>query len=104
MSKDLLPIALSAAVPLYIEEFKIKGCPTEEDYKNLSNVAQLLGEHGDLLLFGSPASKKGYKGKKKDKITTADIFNKVARSVAIMSFCPGGITLFGQHYETKEEK
>ena len=33
----------------------------------------------------------------------ADVFNKTAFAIAVLSFCPGGIKIFGQHY-TSEEK
>jgi hypothetical protein len=53
-------------------------------------AADLLASKGDILQFGS-----------KKKGEAAEIFNRVAEAIAIMSFCPGGVTLFGEHWEAK---
>jgi hypothetical protein len=59
-------------------------------------MSAVLGERGDVLLFG--AGKKGKKGE------VAEIFNGLARALAVLSFFPGGVTLFGSHWETKIEE
>lgn len=98
----LFPLALPMAVYLQAEELKAQGGPSEGDFENLGGVALLIAEHGDLLLERSKASNRGHKRTiDKDKIHTADVFNQVARAVAVLSFNPGGVTLFGQHFETK---
>jgi hypothetical protein len=85
-----LSIALSAAVPLHIIELKAKGGPDAEDLKQAQEFSKDLGERGDVLLFGS-----------KKKGEAAGLFNGLAKSLAVLSFCPGGVTLFGNHWETK---
>jgi len=96
---NILAIAMSAAVPLHIISLKDKGGPTKEDFSALQETSDILGEKGDILLFGS--------NNKKDKGLCADIFNKTAKAIAILSFVPGGINIFGQHYlsfiETREK-
>lgn len=87
-----LGIAMSAAIPLQIMGLKDKGGPSIEDLASLSKSANLLGEKGDVLLFGST--------NKKDKGLCAKLFNETAKAVAILSFVPGGIDFFGQHYES----
>jgi hypothetical protein len=87
---DQLAVALSVAVPLHIEELKKKGGPDEADFKQATELSRVLGERGDVLLFGS-----------KKKGETAELFNSVARTLAVLSYVPGGVTLFGSHWETK---
>ena len=85
-----LGIALSVAVPLHIGDLKKKGGPDSADFQKATSFSSTLGERGDVLLFG---------GKKKGE--QAELFNKTAFAIAVMSFVPGGISLFGEHWETK---
>lgn len=91
---SLLKIALSAAVPLLIQQRIERGGPRQEDFDNLraKNIPKLLGEKADILLFGS-----------KKKGETAYIFNEVADAIAMLSFLPGGIDIFGSHWENKAD-
>jgi len=86
---DLLAISMSAAIPLWIMSLKEKGGPTNADFNESKEAGELLAHKGDILL---------YKGGKKGE--TANIFNKTAKAIAVLSFCPGGITIFNQHYES----
>ena len=52
-------------------------------------LPDLLGSQGDVLLFGG-----GKKGE------AADMFNKMAEGIALMSFLPGGVRVFGVHWDT----
>lgn len=70
-----------------IREMEERGGPDEEDWKAAAEFGQVLAEKGDVLLFG------GKKGE------AAGLFNGLAHAVTVLSFCPGGITIFGQHYE-----
>jgi hypothetical protein len=88
-----LSIALGAAVPLHIEEIRKAGGPTVEDFKAASGFSGDLAHRGDVLLFGG-----GKKGE------AAELFNKTARAIAVLAFLPGGVTLFGNHWEVKETK
>ncbi|MBU1082807.1 MAG: hypothetical protein KKB59_20220 [Spirochaetes bacterium] len=87
---DLLPISLSAAVPLNIMEYRQKPIEELDDMmRDLPNTAQLIAEKGDILQFG---------GGKKGEV--AKIFNKLASAIALAAvMVPGGITLFGEHWE-----
>ena len=90
MSDSILSIALSTAVPLHILELERNGGPTPEDAAGMPTIAQELAEHGDLLLFKS--RKPG---------ETARLFNREARGIALLAFAPGGVTIFGRHYEAR---
>ena len=92
-----LGIALSCAVPLWILQLKEYGVPTEEQVQKICReVPRLLGEHGDGLL--NPGNKRL---KKKPGTRPAEVFNRTAEAIAVLSFSPGGITIFGTHWETK---
>jgi hypothetical protein len=82
--------ALQLAIPLWIERIKAKGGPDAEDRKKAQETSQILGERGDILLFGG-----GKKGE------CADQFNRTAHAVAVLAFVPGGIDIFGSHFEEK---
>lgn len=89
----LLAIAISAAVPLRIIELVRRGGPSDADVKAAGEFSQVLGEKGDRLLFRSSVPGE-----------TADLFNRLAESIAVLSFCPGGVTMFGQKYEATDYK
>jgi len=96
-----LSIAMSAAVPLEIMAIKQRGGPTEEDFAILSSgLANLLAEHGDLLLFGGAPRKID---SRQEPITCAEIFTKTAKAIAVLAFSPGGVDLFNQHFEAQKE-
>lgn len=88
MDDSLLKIALSAAVPLWIEELKNK--PWAELQEQAKAAADVVASKGDLLMF---------RGKKKGESALA--FNALAKGIAILSFAPGGVTTFGMHFEAK---
>lgn len=90
-----LQTALSCSVQLNILELQKKGGPSEADLDFCHKMAQVIGGHGDILLW--KGSKKNnypeiFNGK---KITTADMFNSTSKAIAIMSFSPGGVEIFG---------
>lgn len=84
---DLLAIVMSAAVPLRIAELRAAGGPSEDDISRARSFAHTLAEEGDTLQFG------GRKGR------AAELFNSLAHALAVLSFCPGGVTFCGQRYE-----
>lgn len=84
---NLLAMALSTAVPLRMMAMAEKGGPDAEDRKKAQKASDLLGEKGDKLLFG------GKKGE------AAELFNLLAHAITVLSFCPGGVTTFGQNFD-----
>ena len=83
-----LAIAMGAAVPLHIMQLQAKGGPDAADMKKAQETSDMLGERGDVLLHGG-----GKKGE------SSDLFNRTAHTVALLAFVPGGIDIFGQHFE-----
>lgn len=84
-----LPIALECAARLHMMELSKRGGPTDEEIEQVREVGQLITEKGDVLQFGS-----------KQRGMAAHILNKMAFAVAVMSFSPGGVTVFGIKFET----
>jgi hypothetical protein len=82
-----LPVALSAAVPLW-----------QHQYKDLSfdERQRLIEEVGanDFCLRMEYVLHRGPK-----KGDTARAFNDLAKSIALLSFFPGGVKLFGMKWE-----
>lgn len=88
--EDLMRAFLSAAVPLRIMGMQENddGGPTREQIGACRPIVTDLGERGDLLLFGS--HKKG---------ESAELANGLAHAIAVLAFAPGGIDIFGMHFE-----
>jgi len=86
----LLPISLAAAVPLRIAEYIQMGGPSALDVERARSQAHTLAEKGDVLL---------YRGKRPGEAAT--LFNALADCLAIMAFCPGGVKVFGLHFQAE---
>lgn len=82
----LLRIALQTAVPLWILKFRNESF--EYMQKRGEICSQIIAEHGDHIMF---------KGGKKGE--TASAFNALAEGLAILAHAPGGVTVFGCHWE-----
>ena len=88
----LLQTSMQMAVPLHIMRLQEKGGPDKQDMERAQAISDKLGEREDILLFGG-----GRQGE------CAEMFNETARAIAVLAFCPGGITIFGSHFEAKDE-
>ncbi len=84
----LLSPALDAAVHLYLLEFQQHGGITNGDVVRVQSYLEDLTVHGDDLYFRS-----------KKWGETAKRFDQVAEIIAVLSFSPGGLTIFGLHFE-----
>jgi hypothetical protein len=88
-----LAIMLSGAVPLWIEQLKRRGGPSMEEISSLEEtLGPVLDRADGLLLFRGREAKDG---------EIANAFNQLARGIAILSYVPGGVTVFNEHYETE---
>lgn len=88
MENTLLRDTLQVAVPLWQMEFQ--DCPWSELQQKIREAQEILAENAEYLLF--------YSKKEKDKGKAAAAFNAVAKGIAILSFVPGGVELFGQRW------
>ncbi len=78
---------LSLAVPWKIIEIIERGGVTNADCERMKTYQEHLTAHGDDLLFRS--TKHG---------GTAEQLDQLADVMAVMSFLPGGISVFGERY------
>jgi hypothetical protein len=85
-----LPFVLDAAIPLWIHKFR--SLSEEERACMLDDLNK-----SDFSLRMEYLLHRGPKGE------TAEAFNDLAKGIALLSFCPGGVTCFGRHWETKLE-
>jgi hypothetical protein len=84
-----LSMLLSVAVPLWIARLLERGGAKPCDFIRVAGYNDELGRADVLLLSGS-----------KNKGEVASFFNKLAESMAVLSFCPGGIELFDLRFES----
>lgn len=82
---------LSIAVPLRIALLLEQGGATAEDFQRVAGYDDEIGR-ADALFFAS--ERRGKRGE------AASWFNKVAEALAVLSFCSGGVDLFGLRYES----
>ena len=87
-NSDLLRITLEAAVPVWVERLKRE--PFADLLKRSGELAQIVGEKGDVMQYGS-----------KKRGETAKAFNALAEALAILSFMPGGVKFCGTHYQNE---
>lgn len=85
VTESLFKMHLATCVPLRIDELRRQALPLTEHVARVSAYAQDIGEYGDQLLFRGPRTK--------------ELINKVVDGLAVMAFIPGGVTLFGLHFE-----
>ena len=83
----LLQATLEIAVPLWIE--KLKQQSPEYRLERAKAHVDTIASKGDIIL---------YRSKKTGE--TAAAFNALAEAIAVLSFQPGGVTVFGLHFET----
>lgn len=83
-----LQLLLPEAVRLRVLAIQERSGPNSHDFQRVASLSDLLG---DTPLFSS----------KKDH-TAAHQFNALADALAVLSFFPTGVTLFGVHFQTIE--
>lgn len=85
---------VATAVPLrIIAILQDYGEPMQHHWNEAREIGQLLAEKGDMVLFKS--DKKG---------ESASVANSLAQAIAILSFLPGGIEIFGQRFDATQYK
>lgn len=84
--RTLLVTTLQLAVPLWIEELRHQSW--EHILARAKVCSQVVAEKGDVILF-----------KSKKKGESAEAFNRLAEGIACLSFCPGGVKIWGEHWE-----
>lgn len=91
-TEALLSTNLSAAVPLWVLTFYELGGPDAAAIEQARAFGHTLAEKGDRLLYRS--TKEG---------ETAELFNGLAKSLAVLSFLPGGVPfVFGGPFDARD--
>ena len=85
----MLGMMLSVAVPWRMLEIAKRGGITDDDIKRIQTYTEdLAGPKGTDLFF-----------KSKKNGESAERFNQVADTLAVLAFLPGGIKTLGEHYD-----
>jgi len=86
-AETLLQVHLALAVPIWIRHYADFAISDSQRRSRAAELAIFIAEHGDNVL---------YQGAKPGE--TADAFNRLAEAIAIAAYQPGGVTIFGQHW------
>ncbi len=86
MREELLREMLGIAVPIWIE--RLRGSSFEERALRGRSCGRHIAAHGDHILFRTEGQ-------------TALAFNKLAHGIACCAYQPGGIRIFGLHFEAE---
>ncbi len=112
MARSTLAVSLEAAVPLWI--IKWRNARPEHRIARAQACAEVVTAHGDSILYKSKRHAPRWQdahGKPGDedyqpatKISdgspgSASAFNHLAEGIALAAYQPGGITIFGHHWE-----
>lgn len=88
-TRDLLQTALSAAVPMWIDQ--LRHLSVEELMERGRACGQVIAERGDIIQF-----------KSKKKGETAAAVNRLAEGLACMALvAEGGVTFLGMKFEAR---
>ncbi len=96
----LMRLHVETCVPLMVYEILRSGGIDERHLARAKEHGQAIAEHGDALLYreGTTRNKEG----QINNIGTAEMVNKLVEGLAILSFCPGGVTFLGLHFDASE--
>lgn len=89
MTHSLIPF-LDCTVPLEIHALESRGGPDDAGIEAARAFGSDLALRGDVMLFGG--GKPGEAG---------ELASQTAKSIAVLAFCPGGVTVFGRHWEAR---
>lgn len=84
MTEHQLTLFLECSVPLYIAALSDQGGPFDADIEAARAFGPELAARGDLMLYGGKPGE------------AAELAGGMARAIAVLAFCPGGVTVFGR--------
>jgi hypothetical protein len=82
-------VCLEVAVPMWLEKWRSEGLTLEQVREVGLAGGDLIAERSDLIMRKAKGA--------------GDVFNAIAKALAALSFHPGGVTLFGAHFETRPD-
>lgn len=91
--------ALAAAVPFAIADLESKGGPGVAEEVLLHDWERMQQENADAILV----LRYGTKAMGVKPGDAAKVFAMLTRVIAVMSFSPGGVQIFGSHFVGGEE-
>lgn len=91
----VMAICLSCAVPLWIETMRSWSAGRRETEAHAAGHTIAYGAGAAAVATGGRERNKSSRGNK----GAAEVFNAVAKGLAILAYCPGGVTFGGQHWE-----
>jgi hypothetical protein len=97
---DALVPLLELAVPLWISHWR--GSTPFTRTSRAAYCGEVVGEHGDVLMFRSrPVPARTLEGGIEMEAIpgTGEVFDRLAEGIALAAYQPGGIDLFGHHWE-----
>lgn len=80
---------LATAVPLLIIELISQGGPTDFHYRRVREHGRYIAEHGDAIMFYQ-------------KGTSSEAMTRLVEGIAVLSFCPGGVHIFGLEFDASK--
>lgn len=83
-----LSMSLAAAVPLWI--IQLQEYSWDEKMRIAKESEEALRRLGEAILFRTRPGE------------SAEAFNALAKGIAVMAFCPGGVTCFGQTWDASK--
>lgn len=97
---DALVPLLEFAVPLWIHHWR--GSTPFTRTGRAAYCGEVVGTHGDVLMFRSrPVPARTLEGGVEVEAVpgTGEVFDRLAEGIALAAYQPGGIRLFGHHWE-----
>lgn len=89
-----LAIIVEGMVAVELLQMRADGGPTEHDIAWCRERADDLLEHGDIFMGASTSKEHKQRGR---SLAT------LARTIAVMAWIPGGVTIFGRHWEEQHD-
>ena len=92
----ILLSALDAAVPLNMWTLSLMSPWRRAETRTawMAGATDLVASHGDALMYRT--------ARHKDEPHAAQVFNALAKALAAAGHRPGGITVWGRHWEASE--
>jgi hypothetical protein len=88
-TNSLIQTHLAAAVPLLIIEILAQGGLTDFHLARAREHGQYIAEHGDAVMFYQ-------------KGLSAEAMTRLTEGIAVLSFAPGGVEIFGLKFDASE--
>lgn len=101
----LLPLFLETFVPIRIDHYERLGGPSDYDFRRARDFWMEMMDAGALTeLYFVTRPTKATKKKPASTVSTARSAGMLVELVACLAFNPGGVEIFGHHFEAKQKE